>query len=61
MKPSAGSTYADIVVTERNKTIISSLSNDGTCASKEETSTSEYRLAYDATAYRLPDGLKRLE
>ena len=61
MKPSAGSAYADIVVTERNRTIISSLSNDGTCASKEETSTSEYRLAYDATAYRLPDDLKRLE
>ena len=61
MVPSAGNAIADIVVDETNTTTISKPDKDGTCTDTGTESSNSYRLHYEASAYRAPEGLKRPE
>lgn len=61
MASSAGSAVADIVVDEINTTTISTPGKDGACIDTETTGGNSYRLRYEASAYRVPEGLNRTE
>lgn len=61
MKPSESGAFADILVSEKATTTISRVGEGGECLSTETTTTAQHRLPYEASAYRIPEDLKRID
>ncbi|WP_421589858.1 hypothetical protein [Shinella sp. M27] len=61
MAPSAGNAIADIVVDETSTTTISTPGKDGACIDTKTAGSNSYRLRYEASGYRVPEGLSRTE
>lgn len=61
MAPSAGNAVADIVVDETSTTTISTPGKDEACIDTKTAGSNSYRLLYEASAYRVPEGLIRTE
>ncbi|WP_439617842.1 hypothetical protein [Shinella sp.] len=61
MSRSAQRAFADIVVSEKKTTTISTPDKDGECVDKKQTTIGEYRLRYEGASYCVPKELQRME
>ncbi len=61
MAPSGGNAIADIVVDETSTTTISTPDKDEACIDTKTAGSKSYRLRYEASAYRVPEGLSRTD
>lgn len=61
MAPSARNAIADIVVDETSTTTISTPGKDGACVDTKTAGSKNYRLRYETSVYRVPEGLSRTE
>lgn len=61
MEPSPQSAIADIVVSETTTTTVNVAGKDGACLDTETAAMATHRLRYDASVYRVPKALSRME